>query len=142
MDKELNSTNNVKEFLYDYIEKYVRFVNQAIHDNEFLECMRRLLPFDSMTHVSINMVSGKTNVRKMGLAVMRMDIEPSVFSLAVTMTFDDGSGKCDDTFVFITACKTIEELQHYVKGGNFRRMVLDLCRKKAVYNTEILQTIP
>lgn len=54
--------------------------------------------FDGMAHASIDIVSEKTDVRKMGLAVMRMDMGPSVFSLAVTMTVGDGNGKCDFAF--------------------------------------------
>lgn len=130
MDKELISTNNVQELLSYDIEKYVRFANHAIRDNEFLECARRLLPFDGMAHVSIDFVSEKTDVRKMGLAVMRMDMEPSVFSLAVTMTVGNGSGKCDDTIVFMAACKTIEELQNYVGEDVFHRQVVNLRGKR------------
>lgn len=142
MDKEINSTNRVKAFLTDNIEKFAGFVNQVIHDEEFLKCVRELLPFDGVAYASMNVVPEKQIVRKMGIIIMRMDMEPSLFSLAVTITIDRGNNeKPHDISVFLTACKTIEELQEYVNGDKFREEVIEQCGNKTICDDELLQKI-
>jgi hypothetical protein len=64
MDKEIISTNRVKAFLKDNIEKFAGFVNQVIHDEEFLKCVRELLPFDGVAYASMNVVPEKQVVGK------------------------------------------------------------------------------
>lgn len=142
MDKEIISINRVKAFLSDNIEKFAGFVNQVIYDEEFLKCVRELLPFDGMVYVSMNVLPEKQIVRKMGIIVMRMDLDPSLFSLAVTITIDRGNNeKQHDISVFLTACKTIEELQEYVNGDKFRKEVIKQCGNKIKYDDELLQRI-
>lgn len=139
MDKEINSTNRVKAFLTDNIEKFVSFINQVINDENFLKCVRELLPFDKVAYASMNVVPEKQVVRKMGIIIMRMDMNPSLFSLAVTITMDRGNnGKLRDISVFLTACKTIEELQKYVNGDKFREGVIEQCGNKTICDDELL----
>ena len=64
MDKEIISTNRVKAFLTDNIEKFAGFVNQVIHDEEFLKCVRELLPFDGVAYASMNVVPEKPSSTK------------------------------------------------------------------------------
>lgn len=140
MDKEIISTNRIKVFLSDNIEKFTGFVNQVIRDEEFLKCVRELLPFDGVAYASMNVVPEKQVVRKMGIIIMRMDMDPSLFSLAVTITIDRGNdGKQHDISVFLTACKTIEELQEYVNGEKFRKGVIEQCGNKMTCDDEHLQ---
>ena len=70
MDKESISTNRVQAFLTDNIEKFAGFVNQVIHDEEFLKCVRELLPFDGVAYASMNVVPEKQVVKKMGIIIL------------------------------------------------------------------------
>lgn len=140
MDKGFISTNRLKVFLSDNIENFIGFVNQVIHDGEFLKCVRGLLPFDGMANASMNVVPEKQAVKKMGVLIMRMDLNPSLFSLAVTITIDrKDSEELQDVSVFLTACKTIEELQKYVNGDDFREGVIEQCGNKVICDGELLQ---
>lgn len=142
MDKEINTTNRVKAFLTDNIEKFAGFVNQVIHDEEFLLCVRALLPFEGAASASMNVVPEKQVVSKMGIIIMRMDMTPSLFSLAVTITIDRGNNENPhDISVFLTACKTIEDLQEYVNGDKFRVGVIEQCGNKIICDDESLQKI-
>ncbi|MGM9820107.1 MAG: hypothetical protein ACI3Z9_04785 [Candidatus Onthomorpha sp.] len=142
MNKKITSTNIVKAFLAENIENFSSFVNQVIHDEEFLERVMELLPFDGVVSASMNVIPAEQVVRKMGLMVMRMDVEPSLFSLAVTITIDRGKNeKQQDISVFLTACKSIEELQEYVNGEKFRDIVIENCVNKIICDDEFLQDI-
>lgn len=71
MNKEFISTNGGKAFLADNIENFAGFVNQVIHDEEFLKCVKELLPFDGVAYASMNVVPEKQVVRKMGIIIIR-----------------------------------------------------------------------
>lgn len=138
MDKELISTCRVKAFLSANVENFARFADQVIHDEEFLKCAEELLPFEGMACASMNVLPERQAVRKMGVMLMRMDLEPPLFSLAVTVTTDVDGAARQDVSVFLAACKSIAELQAYVKGGKFREDVVEQCGNAASSNGEPL----
>lgn len=73
----------------------------------------------------------------MGIVVMRMNFEPEIFSLAVSMTINKGNDLLNEYTIFLTACKTITELKNYVKSIEFREQILEQCSKKILTNEEI-----
>lgn len=127
-------TDKARVFLHNQIEEYVEFVNQVINDEDFLRCIRELLPFDKMANASMTILPEKQMIRKMGVNVMRMDFEPALFSLAVSITVDTWEGQLQEYIFFLTACKTITELQDYVKGSLFREQVTEQFSKKIPEN--------
>lgn len=129
MANNSNSTDKSQTYLHHQIEEYVKFVNQVIYDNDFLECIKKTLPFDEIVNASMTMLPDKQIIKKMGVNVMRMDFEPALFSLAVSITIDKGSNQLQEYSTFITACKTIVELQDYVKDPQFREQVTELFSK-------------
>lgn len=137
MAKYLNSTEKKYMFLLDQIEEYIKFVNQVINDKDFGECMRKLLPFDRTARASMTILPEKQVIKKMGIVVMRMNFEPEIFSLAVTMTINKGNDLLNEYTIFLTACKTITELKNYVKSIEFREQILEQCSKKILTNEEI-----
>lgn len=98
--------------------------NLVIHDNDFLKCVYELLPFEGMVCASMNVVSPNHVVRKMGIGVMRIDIDPSLFSLAVIMT-TNRSGKEEEYTVFINVSEGIENLQNYISSRHFQEEVVN-----------------
>lgn len=132
MDKEFIFTDNTKVLSLDNVGKFVDFVNQVIHDEEFLRCVEELLPFDGAAHASMNIIPEKQLIKKMGVMIVRMDLEPSLFSLAVTI--DKGGEGLQGVSIFLTACKTIEELQAYVSGDQFREEVIEQCSHRNIYD--------
>lgn len=137
MARFLNSTDSVYIFLCNQIEEYVKFVNQIINDKDFLICIGKLLPFDKVAKVSMAVLPEKQMIGEMGIVIMRMDFEPSLFSLAVSLTIDREKDILQEYTIFLTACKTIIELQDYVKDREFRKQVMEHCSKKVFLNKEI-----
>ncbi len=125
MNTENIPSGGLKSFLAETVGKFAGFVNQVIHDDDFLTCVGELLPFDGMAYAWMNVLPVEKPVRKMGVMVMRMDVEPPLFSLAVNMTIDRGGGRMSDVQVFLDACKTIEELQEAVKDGKFEEKIME-----------------
>ena len=85
----------------------------------------------------MNIASNHTIIKKMGVSVMRMDIEPPLYSMAVTLQLKGEYGIVQNHSVFVNACKTIEELQQLVTEERFKKEVLSLCKEKVLEKSTI-----
>ena len=142
MDKGfISSKDDIKATLSDIMEKFIEFANIVTHDEEFLKCVNGLLPFGGVAHALMNVVPARQAIKKMGVIVMRMDMEPPLFSLAVSMTIGKDDEGLQDYSVFLTACKTIEELQEYINKEAFRDDLMTHFNKEFMCNDSPLQKI-
>lgn len=108
--------NSSIECLQQNVDKFVAFVNQVLNDNKFIERLDRLLPFDNMANATMNL---RLNVIKsIGFSLMRMDIVPALYSLAITLAINSDGEKTRKYSVFIVACKTIKSIQDFVNKKN------------------------
>lgn len=130
MSKEISKS--ITGSLLKNVEDYTKFVSQVLHDENFRVELDKTLPFDKMVHAIMNIVSNHTSIKKMGMSVMRMDIEPPLYSMAVTLQFKGKDGLVQNHSVFINACKTIEELQILVTEENFKQEILSLCKERVL----------
>ena len=130
MDKNIIISNSTSECLLQNIEDYAKFVNQVLHDETFLIELNKSMPFDKIVNSTKNMGTHNGSIKKMGISVMRMDIEPPLYSLAVTLVFKGKDGLMQNHSIFIKACKTIEELQRVVAEDNFKKEILTVCEEK------------
>lgn len=130
MDKNIIVSNSTSECLLQNIEDYAKFVNQVLHDETFLIELNKSMPFDKMVNATKNMGTHNGAIKKMGISVMRMDIEPPLYSLAVTLVFKGKDSLMQNHSIFIKACKTIEELQRVVAEENFKKEILTVCEEK------------
>lgn len=130
MDKNIIISNSTSECLLQNIEDYAKFVNQVLHDETFLIELNKSMPFDKMVNATKNMGTHNGAIKKMGISVMRMDIEPPLYSLAVTLVFKGKDGLMQNHSIFIKACKTIEELQRVVAEEKFKKEILTVCEEK------------
>lgn len=135
MNKEITISNSMSGSLSKNVEDYAKFVSQVLHDEAFLVELDKTLPFDKMVHATMNIASNHTAIKKMGVSVMRMDIEPPLYSIAITMQFKGRDGYIQNHSIFINACKTIEELQQLVTRENFKQEVLSLCEERVLENS-------
>lgn len=120
------------ESLVKIVENYSEFVSQLLHDEAFLVELDKIRPFDKMVHATMNVTSSHAAIEKMGVSIMRMDIEPSLYSMSVTLQIKRKDGITQHHSVFINACKTIEELQQLVTEEDFKTEVLSVCEKRVV----------
>lgn len=129
MNKEIVISKSMSKSVWKNVEDYAKFVSQVLHDETFLVELDKTLPFDKMVHATMNIASYHTIIKKMGVSVMRMDIEPPLYSMAVTLQFKGKDGIVQNHSVFVNACKTIKELQQLVTEDNFKKDVLSLCEE-------------
>lgn len=137
INKEITISNSLSRDLQKNVEDYAKFVFQVLHDETFLVDLDKTLPFDKMVHATMNIASNHTIIKKMGVSVMRMDIEPPLYSMAVTLQLKGEYGIVQNHSVFVNACKTIEELQQLVTEERFKKEVLLLCEEKVLEKSTI-----
>ena len=124
MDRNIIIHNSTSVCLLHNIDDYIKFVSQVLHDETFLMELNKTMPFDKMVNATKNM----------GISVMRMDIKPSLYSLAITLMFKGKDGIMKNHSIFVKACKTIEELQRFVTEENFKKEILSVCEEKIYGN--------
>lgn len=120
--------NSSIECLQQNVDKFVAFVNQVLNDNKFIERLDRLLPFDNMANATMNL--SLNVIKSIGFSLMRMDIVPASYSLAITLAINSDGEKTRKYSVFIVACKTIKSIQDFVNKKEFRDKVENLCIKR------------
>lgn len=129
MYKEKIISNSTSKCLLPMVETYTMFVKRVLHDKAFLEDLNKIMPFGKMLHAHQTMPISASDIREMGVSLMRMDIDPPLYSLALTLVFRDADGLTQDKSVFMIACKTIAQLQQLVTERTFVDRVLSICSK-------------
>lgn len=139
MDKmKVKSDDNLSRHLRRIVESYTEFVRKELQDAAFLKELEKILPFDRMVQASRKVEGNRVRIRKMGVLIMRMDITPPLYSLAVNIIFEELDGEIKENTIFVIACKTIEELQQLVTTEKFKKEVLRLCNERVSEKENIL----
>lgn len=109
-----------KRIVSNRVMGYIKFVSKCLYNDDFVNAMNELLPFDNCVQSRMKMADDTSVVKSMGLSIMRMEIDPPLFSLGVSIEIADrgGNGTTNST-TFMVACKTIEELRGYVQTDEF-----------------------
>ena len=109
-----------KHIISNQIKEYIEFVSNCLDNDDFVDAMNELLPFDNCVQSKMKVADDTSVVKSMGLSIMRMEIDPPLFSLGVSIEIADrgGNGTTNST-TFMVACKTIEELREYVQTDEF-----------------------
>lgn len=109
-----------KRIVSNQLKEYIEFVSKCLDNDDFVDAMNELLPFDNCVQSSMKVADDTSVVKSMGLSIMRMEIDPPLFSLGVSIEIADrgGNGTTSST-TFMVACRTIEELRGYVKTDEF-----------------------
>lgn len=109
-----------KRIISNQIKEYIEFVSKCLDNDDFVDAMNELLPFDNCVQSRMKVADDTSVVNSMGLSIMRMEIDPPLFSLGVSIEIADrgGNGTTNST-TFMVACKTIEELRGYVQTDEF-----------------------
>lgn len=112
-----NSVNGILELFLHYLTLY-------LEEEEYVDAINALLPFDNCVEIKEKNKYDQSLVKSMGISFMRMDFEPSVFSLGVCLEIAEGKyNKAINTTVFVSAGKTLEEIKEYVKTEDFAKQV-------------------
>ena len=112
-----NSVNGILELFLHYLMLY-------LEEEEYVNAINALLPFDNCVEIKERNRYDQSLVISMGLTVMRMDFEPSVFSLGACLEIAEGKyNKAINTTIFISSGKTLKEIKEYVKTEDFAKKV-------------------
>lgn len=98
---------------------FVAFVKETLHDQAFQNTMKSLLPFDGFAHAKMDVHDNEIcDLKQLGISIMRMDIDGENYSLGITIQKAE-----KNVTVFITACKSLQELQKMADAQSFMEKV-------------------
>lgn len=113
-----------KDSVNGILEFFLQYATMCLENEEYVNAINALLPFDNFLQIKEKNKYDNSLVESMGLSIMRMDFEPSVFSLGACLEITEGRyNQAINTTILISAGKTLEEIKEYVKTGDFAKQV-------------------
>lgn len=132
--KELETKYNcqmIKNSINEKSGMFVEFVARCLDDEEFEKTMNELLPFDNVAQAKLKIVDDVSPVKSLGLSIMRMEPESPLFSLGISIELAGGEDNTAvNSTIFISACRTLEELREFVKTDAFSMLVKENFEKQ------------
>jgi len=118
------SVNGILEYFFD-------FVVMCLDNADYKKEIKTLLPFDIIMQSKLKNVFDESLVKSLGLSMMRMDLDPPTYSLGVSIEIAEGTyNHAIDVTIFISAGKTLEEIEEYVRTDDFATQVRDLFERR------------
>lgn len=109
-----------RAFVIQEMYEFQTVVTETISSEKFMKAAAALLPFDKIAGTRIKFMNDDTIVKSIGIALMKMDLEPTLFSLGISIEISDTNGNDNEkTTIFIVAAKSYDEIKEYVKGEAF-----------------------
>ena len=125
------SCQQIKDVVNGSKKEYVEFVARCLDNEDFIKAVNELLPFDNVAQAKLKIVDDASPVKSLGLSIMRMEPESPLFSLGISIELVDGEeNKAVNTTIFISACRTLEELRGFVKTDAFSMQVKEYFEKQ------------
>ena len=107
-EKSADNVQQAKSIVRNRAKEFAEFVVRCLDDDDFVDAMNILLPFDKCVQSKTEIEDEESIVKSMGLSIMRMEIAPPLFSLGVNMEIAGREGnEATNSTIFIAACKTI-----------------------------------
>lgn len=125
------SCQQTKDVVNGSRKEYVEFVARCLDNKDFIKAVNKLLPFDNVAQAKLKIVDDDSPVKSLGLSIMRMEPESPLFSLGISLELVGGEeNKAVNTTIFISACRTLEELREFVKTDAFSMQVKENYEKQ------------
>lgn len=131
--KEISADNvqQAKRIVSNRAKEFTEYVARCLDDNDFVDAMNNLLPFDKCVQSKMKIEDEATVLKSLGLSVMQMELDPPRFSLGVSMGIEGNKdNEVTNSTVFIAACRTIEELRSYVRTEDFVKQTIENFEKQ------------
>lgn len=114
------SCQQTKDVVNSSKKEYVEFVARCLDNEDFIKTVNELLPFDNVAQAKLRIIDNASPVKSLGLSIMRMEPESPIFSLGISIELaGDEDNKAVNSTIFISACRTLEELRAFVKTDAF-----------------------
>jgi hypothetical protein len=106
------------------LELFLQYAAMCLENEEYVNAINALLPFDNFLQIKEKNMYDNSLIESVGLSIMRMDFNPSVFSLGACLEIAEGKyNQTINTTILVSAGKTIEEIKEYVKTEDFVKQV-------------------
>lgn len=129
-EKSADNVQQAKSIVSNRAKEFAEYVVRCLDSDDFVDAMNVLLPFDKCVQSKMKMEEASI-VKSMGLSLMRMEIDPPLFSLGVNVEIAGRDGnEATNSTIFIAACKTIEELRAFVQTEDFVRQTIENLEKQ------------
>lgn len=129
-EKSADNVQQAKSIVSNRAKEFAEYVVRCLDSDDFVDAMNVLLPFDKCVQSKMKMEEASI-VKSMGLSLMRMEIDPPLFSLGVNVEIAGREGnEATNSTIFIAACKTIEELRAFVQTEDFVRQTIENLEKQ------------
>lgn len=104
-----------------YLGDYIRLVQRFLFDQAMEKRALALLPFDRQIQTVARIPGCDHPIATMGFCLMRMDVEPAMFSFGISLELKgDDEQTLLSSVSFIAACKTMADLRNWVCTKAFR----------------------
>ena len=125
------SCQKTKDTINKYEGEYKEFVAMCLEKEDFVKAMNNLLPFDNVLQAKLKIVDNTSPVKSVSLCIMRMEPESPIFSLGICIEIAGSEdNNAINSTIFISACRTLEELKEYVKSEPFSMQVKENFEKQ------------
>lgn len=129
-EKSADNVQQANSIVSNRAKEFAEYVVRCLDSDDFVDAMNVLLPFDKCVQSKMKMEEASI-VKSMGLSLMRMEIDPPLFSLGVNVEIAGREGnEATNSTIFIAACKTIEELRAFVQTEDFVRQTIENLEKQ------------
>lgn len=115
-----------KRLVQQYQKDFLDFVIRSLHKDVFARAVNSLLPFDAIINTKLRIIDNRSNVKNIGVCVMRMDIEPALFALGICIDIAKGEQNAElNTIKLITGNKTLDNMREYIGTDRFAQVALE-----------------
>lgn len=120
------SCSDMKCFVAEKTHTFCKFVSASLRKKGIIQALNALLPFDHLVKASLMFVNDDVKVKSMGIALMRIDMEPAIFSFGISIEVDGSDiNHAIESTEFLVACMTLEQLQAYVDTIEFTKSITE-----------------
>lgn len=123
----MHQCQRTKDVVSKNKKKYLEFVAKSLDNKRVENTAASLLPFDNVISARLRFVDDTSLVKSMGFSVMRMELIPATYSLAISIEIDKGEYNAGvNPTIFLTAFQPLDQLREYVKGRDFSIQVTEV----------------
>ncbi len=118
----MKACQQTKSLISQNMKDYLDFAVKILDDEEFIKSAMSLLPFDNFAVAKLRFMDALSQVKSMGLSLMKNELEPAKYSLGVSIELVGNDGKENiDTTAFIIAGRTLNDLKEFVGSDQFAK---------------------
>ena len=120
MDRIMQACQETKNSAYVILELFLHDIAICLEREKYVNAINSLQPYKDCVRIEQENKYDQSLVKSMGISVMRMEFEPSVFNLGVSLEITEG--KYNDAVAIKglePTFRTMEELSDYVQSESF-----------------------